>query len=223
MFYKSNRDLSGYKNQHREQENLTKWRNQFPIAVIDDEPFAPEVNLRAHGYNITSIGDIKSIDEVQPYSIVLCDVMGVGQHFDSNKQGASLIAEIRQQLPSTTVIAYTGSTFSSAPAKQAREMADITLRKDADISEWKEKLDKSINNASNPHWIWNRVRIRLTELEIDTKDILKLEDAYVRGIVSIRGPENKVIDALASVDINSHARGVIQSLVASSIFKMLTG
>ncbi|MDP3677295.1 MAG: hypothetical protein Q8R44_19720 [Novosphingobium sp.] len=83
-------------------------RMKVPIAVIDDEPFAAQQTLTNNGYDIRTLGDIKTLDEVQSFNVILCDLQGVGRHLDSKNQGAFLIDEIKRNHPEKFVIAYTG-------------------------------------------------------------------------------------------------------------------
>jgi len=202
--------------------NLAALREGVPIAVIDDEPLAAEVNLRNHGYKIVQIGDVKRIDEVKDYRIVLCDLMGVGKHFDESKQGAGIIQEIRANYPSTFVVAYSGSALNSGPARAAKEHADRVFRKDEDISEWRRLLDDFIQKAADPEIVWQRTRLRLTELNLDTKSILILEDAFVRSVLSGDQNASALSNGLGKIGVSADVRGIIQSLIASAIFKMMS-
>lgn len=126
------------------QTNDVTRRGLVPIGVIDDEAFPPQPTLQNNGYNINVLGDIKKISEVEPFNIILCDLQGVGRHLDERNQGAYLIDEIKRNHPEKFVIAYTGGTSDSSIALKAAEVADFFLRKDADIQEWRDKLDRII-------------------------------------------------------------------------------
>lgn len=219
--YKTNADLRNFK--HRNGGSIADLRKIIPIAVIDDEPFAAETNLRSHGYSITQIGDIKRIDEVEKYQIVLCDLMGVGRHFDPVKQGASLISEIRLTYPAKIVVAYSGSSLSSAPARSAKESADRTLRKDEDISEWRRVLDELIQQAADPYFLWQRIRLQLISMELDTKILLQLEDAYVRSVLRRDSDGQDFKTGIQKANLTSDARAVVQGLISSAIFKAFVG
>lgn len=220
-FYKTNADLRNFRK--RQGISVVDLRKTVPIAVIDDEPFAAETNLRSHGYSITQIGDIKRIDEVEKYRIVLCDLMGVGRHFDPSKQGASLIQEIRLAYPATIVIAYSGSSLNSIPARSAKDNADLTLKKDEDISEWRRVLDDLIQKAADPYFLWQRTRLQLVAMELDTRTILSLEDAYVRSVLNGDKEGKAFGTSVGKAELTSDARAVVQGLVASAIFKVIVG
>ncbi|MDR3539344.1 MAG: response regulator, partial [Desulfosporosinus sp.] len=203
--------------------SIVDLRKGTEIAIIDDEPFAAEVNLRNHGYNIKQIGDIKNINEVSPYRIVLCDLMGVGKHFDVNKQGATLIREIKNQFPSIFVVAYTGNALNSTISRSAKEYSDKILRKDANISEWSEVLDGLINESTDPTIIWRRMKSALINRGIDVKSLLVLEDKFVRDILHKDSAGSSYMRAIQNPRLSSDLRAIAQSLVASAIFKLLVG
>ena len=149
--------------------------------------------------------------------------MGVGRHFDPSKQGASLIQEIRLAYPATIVVAYSGSSLNSPQARSAKENADLTIKKDEDISEWRRVLDDLIQKAADPYFLWQRTRLQLTTMEIDTRSILLLEDAYVRAVLA-GDREGKTFGAgIEKAKLSNDARAVVQGLVASAIFKILVG
>ncbi|WP_156424990.1 response regulator [Novosphingobium fuchskuhlense] len=196
-------------------------RGLVPIAVIDDEAFAAQQTLTNNGYNIKALGDIKTLDEVEPYNIILCDLQGVGRHLDGKNQGAFLINEIKRNSPEKFVIAYTGGALSDDITARANETADSFLRKDADVQEWRDKLDDYIERVSNPIIVWRRQRDALVRKNVATLDILKLEDAFVKSVQK-RDPE--IFGRISgSYDIKDDARAIAQSLIASGIFKLLVG
>lgn len=196
-------------------------RALIPIAVIDDESFKPEQNLRALGYDMRVIGDIKNLSEIEKFNIILCDLQGVGRHLDTRKQGAFIIDEIKRNHPEKFVFAYTGGSLDDAITIAAQRKADFFLRKDADIDEWRDKLDKIISLLSDPIQVWKRQRDALVDADVSTLDILRLEDSYVKSIY--RKTEQPYQTLLRSQSVGSDMRAIAQSLVASGIFKILVG
>lgn len=196
-------------------------RALVPIAVIDDETFTPEQNLRALSYDIRALGDIKSLDEVGPYNIILCDLQGVGRHMSLRGQGAFIIDELKRNHPEKFVIAYTGGSPDDAITLKAQEVADTFITKDADIDEWRDKLDSVISFLSDPVRVWKRQRIALIDADVPTLDILKLEDAFVRSIKI--GSDYGFRSFVSNSVLRADARAIAQSLIASGIFKLLVG
>jgi hypothetical protein len=214
-------EISNTANLKTFKQNDRERRALVPIAVIDDEAFKPETNLKAVGYDIHIIGDIKSLDEVLKFNIILCDLQGVGRYLDSRGQGAFIIDELKRNHPEKFVVAYTGGALDDAITLRAQAVADFFIRKDADIDEWRDKLDDIIAVLCDPVTVWKRQRIALIEADVPTIEIVKLEDSFVKSItqrtdIYYRG-------TLESEKVNGDLRAIAQSLVASGIFKLLIG
>ena len=106
------------------------------IAIIDDQPFHRLDSLRAHGFNITELGgDIKSVDPVIAYPIVVCDIKGVGKAFGSQYEGAHDLSEIRKTFPDKYLITFSGATFD-ASYNESLSTADASATKDAALEYW---------------------------------------------------------------------------------------
>lgn len=222
-FVHSNAELANYNRSTGRFSSANELRKSVSIAVIDDEKFAPGDNLAALGYVIDQLGDIRRVQAVEKYRIVLCDLMGVGMHFDTQKQGASLIEEIRVNYPATIVVAYTGSSLGSAPAKAAKYVADLVIKKDIDTSEWKETLDDLSRQSVDPYYVWSRIRTRLIMNDVDTKAVLIMEDAYVKGVLSKDASASALKKAVAGLNLGPDVRAIVQNLAASALFSVIAG
>lgn len=223
MFEKSLHDLSKKIPNVGDYWKVSNLRSKVKIVSIDDEPFQPLVNLQNLGYNVTCIGDIKNVTEVEPYSIVLCDIMGVGLFFDANNSsgGTTIIKEIKNKYPSTFVIAYTGANLTSPEAISAQRLADHLISKDATIEEWQEVLSSFIKRATDPSVLWKRVRKRLVDEDVDTKLILKLESAYVTSILKKDEGFYNLRQVLDGRNLGGPAKSIITNLISSAIFAAL--
>ena len=196
-------------------------RSGIKIGIIDDQAFEAGLNLKNYGYEIEEIGDIKRIDEAKTFPIILCDLMSVGVHFDSDGQGASVIKEIKKNYPAILIVAYTGASGASSQAQKAKQFADDFIKKDAEIEEWVTKLDGLIDKATDSKLIWLRIRYALVNENIDTRTILLLEDAYVRSI-SAGGDKGVLENAIKSGEISAMAKSIIINLLSSAIFLAIT-
>lgn len=199
-------------------------RTKVIIGVIDDAPFAPKQNLENTGYRISYLGDPQSISAVLDSHIVLCDLQGVGRSLDPNKQGAFFIDEIRRNYPEKYVVAYTGGGMNLNISRDALRAADYFMRKDANIDEWRDKLDQMIIKLLDPYQIWQRQRVALVNKGIDTLSILKLEDSFVRSVHN-REPvsSSSFVRRLNSPSTTGDVRAILQSLVASGLYSLITG
>lgn len=210
--------LANYANDITNLKNIKSRRALVSIGFIDDEAFLPKKNLERLGYNISEIGDLKSITEVKPYPIILCDIMGVGNKFDPQLQGAQIISEVKKNYPNIFVIAYTGANMQSRPAKKAMSEADRFLKKDADIDEWKSVLDDFVMKSTDPKEIWLRTRLHLCYQGIDTAHIMELEDAYVSAFETRDQSFKKLHKVANKIDILPMAKTVVLNVASNGIF-----
>lgn len=197
-------------------------RNKIKIAVIDDQPFEAGMNLRNYGYQIVEHGDIKKLNEIDEYPIILCDLMNVGLNFDQESQGSSIIKEIKKNYPSKFIAAYSGSSAASLPAQRSKQYADVFIKKDSEIEGWVEKLDALISSATDPRQVWLRIRSAMIEENVNTRTILLLEDAYVRSVMSSKPNLSLLRELTIKENIGSAAKNIIYGLASSAIFSALS-
>lgn len=217
--YQQIAELEGAQRAAKVLENDISRRQRVPIAVIDDQPFPPQNILQNNGYDIRVLGDIKSLTEIENFSIILCDLNGVGKYLDSKYQGAHIIEEIKRNHPEKFVGAYTGGGVDNEVIEKANEAADFFIKKDEDVGEWRSKLDNILRLITNPVFVWKRQRFALVDADVETLDILKLEDAFVRSILNEN--EHHFISVVQDLGIGSDARAIAQSLIASGIFAIM--
>ena len=215
--------IESYYRDHIATRDIRVRRQSVGICVIDDQPFAPQANLGNYGYRIQPLGDIKTVSEIEPYDLVLCDIMGVGQHFDTRLQGASIIAEMKRCHPEKFIVAYTGAALNQVAAREAAVGADDILKKDVDIEEWISVLDGYTAAVLDPKQVWERIRADLVQREIDTKHVLRLEDAYVASVlrrdksfVALRG-------VLGNLSLGEDVRAIVNGIISSAAFKFILG
>lgn len=157
-------------------------RKQYNIIIIDDHIFPLLDSLRKHGFTISKFNDIEDIDELKGFDIIICDIRGIGQTFQSRYQGAHIVKEIHKRFPNKYLIVYSGSTFS-VEYNNYFKLSDKTVKKGTDLSEWVVILDTAIKDFINPYKQWEKTRAFLQENEIDTKTLLKFEQAYIKSIL----------------------------------------
>lgn len=197
-------------------------RRSIKIAVIDDQPFAPEHNLKNNNFQIATYTDIHKIEQVAEYPIILCDLQGVGLQLASDLQGAYLIEEIKRNYPEKAVIAFTGGSANSNISRRAETAADDYLRKDASIEEWRDVLDKHIRNLSDPVFAWQQLRVRLVAAEIAPIDLMKLEHAYVNSIKNgEKATKDAITKALEAGTPDPAVRKEITKFIASKVFYLV--
>jgi hypothetical protein len=160
-------------------------RAKVEIAVIDDEHFQPLVNLNNHGFKLIHLPDIAGISLIADYQVVLCDLQGVGRFLNPTDQGAHVIREIKTQFPEKYVLAYTGGAANSGITRLGNQFADSYIKKDADIATWQDKLDRAIEEVSNPVIVWKKFRTRLLDkYDLNLIDVMQFENTYVKLCLS---------------------------------------
>jgi len=156
-------------------------KSREKILIIDDQPFQRHEALQANGFRITKIDDINSVEQVEPYSIIGCDIEGVGKSFGSDYQGAHVISEIRKAYPDKYLIAFTGASHNALYSEMLKA-ADLRTTKGVDLNSWIQYLEKALNTVGDPRERWFRMRSFLLTGGYDTFTVLQLEQAYIKSI-----------------------------------------
>lgn len=171
-------------------------RSDVKIAIIDDEPIEIMDILRNHKFNIDVLKNITSINILQGYDIIICDIHGVGEAFSKEFQGAYLVKEIYKQYPFKIIITYTGISYD-ARYNEYIQHADFSLKKDVSSEEFVEKLDNAISKIQDPIHRWIKVKNYLNEKGLSTSEIALIEDDFVRRILKKKSfddfPKKKIL------------------------------
>lgn len=193
-------------------------RRNASILIIDDNAFYAEDFLKINGFNIHHKNDIESIQDVQPYDIVLCDIAGVGKTLGFSKEGAFIIREIHANYPNKRVIAYTSYTYD-ADYNEFFSLADFVAPKDLSIDAWIDVLDEQIKKSIDPVEQWRKIRNCLLEQNVSTLTVAKIEDKFVSSV------KNNNFNSLEKY-INSEGnvvRTIINDFVSSLCAKLILG
>ena len=162
-------------------------RGNYSIAIIDDEQeLAITKILRTQGFVISHFHDINSINEIQGFDIVICDIRKVGKVFDSKYGGAFVVKEIVNKYPQKYVIISSGSLFQ-VDYNEYFKMADSYIKKDADSSEWTDVLDKAISALNDPYFFWERTKKFLISKKIELSIVNKIEQNYIKSFAKKDG------------------------------------
>lgn len=209
---KSINDLHGHFN-----FNVGKLRTETKICIIDDEVFKKKNMLEQHSYTVKEIGDPTDINAVAAYHIILCDIKGVGKAFESEFEGGHLIEEIHNFYPNKVIVAYSGEGLDTRFNKYF-QIADQALQKDATDELWRTTLDNMIELVHSPIEQWKKTRKRLLELDISSKDLIAVEDLFVKSYLEKRNLfiNNKIINILHP-DVKSILLNIASSIIYSKV------
>ncbi|HCC83231.1 TPA: hypothetical protein DEP96_00075 [Candidatus Uhrbacteria bacterium] len=193
-------------------------RNKVKVVLIDDEPFPYQETLHRHGYHITKKDDIDDIQSIEVYDIVLCDIKGVGRKLNATLEGAHVISEIRKRYPFKYIIAYSGETFNPTFNRHF-QMADKSIKKDADLEDWLETLDKATEQTLAPYSQWQKMKKALLEREIPLLDVMRLEDKFVNSILK-KDRESFITDK-ALIHLPRETQQLLKDFSKQIILKLL--
>jgi hypothetical protein len=214
---KSIEDLAGNTNPTID---ISKVREKQRVLVIDDSAFSNLENLKKNRYQIDHVSDLESITMVEGYTIILCDINGVGRKL-GGKNGAHLISEIKKSFPLKPLIAFSSQTFSPEYNRYIR-LADSFIKKDIDLETWIETLDDVSKNIVDPIYQWKRARNLLFDKGMRTKDILKLENLFVSSINDKEKLNQIATNSLVKM-FAPDVRAIVQGLIANLIFRLVVG
>jgi len=156
-------------------------KRHYQIAVIDDEAFVKADALRAHRFNLVELGDIRTVDQVAEFPIVVCDIRGVGGALDCSLEGAHLLSEIRKAYPDKFLVSYTGAHFD-ASYNESLKGVDVSLNKDSPTEHWVSTLENGLEKVGNPKERWIRMRKMLLEKGVELHDIFEMEQRFIQAV-----------------------------------------
>lgn len=203
----------------QETPNLAEAKSKIEIAVIDDNAFEPRDALLAHKFRISELGpDIRSVDQVSTFPIIICDVAGVGKAFGSPLEGAHLVTEIRKTYPDKFLLAYTGLTYSLAMTN-ALMAADKRMEKDATSDAWVQTLEAGICEVVNPRSRWIRLRRALLERGVELFDVLRLEQAFIKAVQQKK--PDYLSDKAKSLGVSSEIKDLVIKFSATAVASLV--
>lgn len=196
--------------------DTAKRRSHIDVLVIDDSSFPPKENLERNSFKITQWPDIEDLKTVEHYDLILCDIEGVGKKINPKDQGGAVIKQIKKLYPNKYIIAYSARTFGTQ-FNEFFTYADEVVSKDKDVSDWCDTLDSAMEEIVNPQKFWLRLRKFLSDSEIGTKDLLLLEDRYVRSMLDRRN----CFEGFDLKRLPIDASSIVNGMIASALFKLV--
>ena len=180
LFYKKIAELNG--EAILKEISITDLKKMAEIIVIDDHEFDYLHDLQKYDFNIRQKNDLTDLSDVEVYSIILCDIRGVGKFLKSKYDGANLIKQLRSKYPNKIILAYTAEPYE-ADFEQFLSSADEVIAKGTyTIELWAALLEKYIKVLADPVKQWERTRKKLFDAGVSTVDVAKYESEYVKAV-----------------------------------------
>lgn len=158
-------------------------RKKIEILVIDDQDVSFLDQVKEHDYSIKHHKDFYDFNTLEKFSVILCDIQGVGKNLNPTSQGAHLVQQIKKMYPFKQVIAFSAASSNMDLMRQLQS-ADELLKKDADLGDWTEALDRCLKRVGDPVKQWSAVRLEMLENGVSTKTVAHLESEFVRSVLA---------------------------------------
>ena len=159
-------------------------KRALQVAIIDDNEVPYIETLRNNGFNITHHLDIDNFEMMKTYSIIICDIKGVGKKFGSDKEGAHIIREIRRLYPDKYLIAMSSDVYNIRWVKLLDDADDKIIR-DADVDQVIDALSIAVGIMRCNKERWLRVRDYLIKShKMDLFEVWKIEQKFIKSVVS---------------------------------------
>ncbi|MCY9865495.1 MULTISPECIES: hypothetical protein [Vibrio] len=206
-----------YLEQLNKQENdLLIDRNSIKIAIIDDMEVPYLDSLRRSGYNVQHYKDIEDFDMLKAYSVIVCDIKGVGKSFGSKLEGAYIIKEARKLYPEKYIIAMSSAVYKISVAKVIG-VADDKIIRDIDLDKVLDSIDTAVNTMRSNRLRWLRLRDNLLNTHnVDMYDVWKIEQAFIAAMINkdkTKLEKNKTIN-----HANDMVKGLLINFISGIIF-----
>lgn len=156
-------------------------RNNVKVCVVDDEGF--DINkVHSLGYiQVERKLQFENIGDFEKYDIILCDIEGVGNEFDSVRQGLAVAEQIKSVYPAKIVLIYSGKNVESYGELPTN--VDGILSKVEATTELVKKLDAYYKESIDPIIVWEKTRQQMIDSGIATKTIAIVEDQYCNSML----------------------------------------
>lgn len=196
-------------------------KQRIPILLIDDEGFIYKEQLRDEKYNLMCITRIDDLNAASEYSIVICDIKGVGTNFSEEKEGAYVVRELKKKYPFKQYAVYSGSQYSLDSLDIDLEGIE-RIKKDSDIEMWRTYFDELIRRVTDPKENWKTIRDYLIKKDVPLKEIAILESNYV-DIFNNRPEDMKNFpEEKTFPNLGQDVRAIIQNMIAGGLLHILS-
>ncbi|MEN8635465.1 hypothetical protein ABFV74_07015 [Pseudoalteromonas distincta] len=191
-------------------------RNNIKIAIIDDMEVPYLESLRKSGYNIRHYKDIEDFDMLKAYSVIVCDIKGVGKHFGSKLEGAYIIKEVRKLYPEKYIIAMSSAVYKINVAKVIG-VADDKIVRDTDLDRVSNSIDTAVNTMRSNRLRWLRLRDNLLNTHsVDLYDIWLIEQDFIAAM--LKKDKTRLEKSKAINHVNDMVKGLLVNFISGIIF-----
>ncbi|MFJ5539164.1 DNA-binding transcriptional response regulator [Vreelandella titanicae] len=191
-------------------------RNNIKIAIIDDMEVPYLESLRRSGYNVRHYKDIEDFDMLKAYSVIVCDIKGVGKKFGSELEGAYIIKEARKLYPEKYIIAMSSAVYKINVTKIIG-VADDKIVRDTDLDRVSDSIDKAVNTMRSNRLRWLRLRDNLLNTHnVDMYNVWLLEQGFIATI--LKKDKKELENNKGMRNVNDMVKGLLVNFISGIIF-----
>lgn len=183
---------------------IRELRQKSQIVIIDDQidTMAEIVDgLRRNAFNVKTRKDVESVQDVEPYDIVISDVQGVATGLDQEEEGYGFIRQVAKNYPLKGIGVYSGISYTLKSPIPGM----MVIQKDDGVQTWCDIIDSKLLEIKDPALIWAWMARKMVDGKIPAKTIAKVEDDYVYRVIN-----NKSMEGFPSVNLGNES--VVNSL-----------
>lgn len=189
-------------------------REKVKICIVEDDKTFTNEGFDKLGYKNVSIHrEALNISNYKDFDIILCDIKGIANEF-SDEQGLAFAKELKKVYPMCEIYIYTGQNVKNYGATD-----DIpVIHKPKSKTELAEYFDQSVARMLSPKCIWDKLYIYLTSNKISAKEIVKIEDSFVKSVRDNAEFKPNVDSSLQTVlDTASRLLGIFAAAAAKEL------
>lgn len=191
-------------------------RANIKIAIIDDMDVPYLDSLQRSGYNVRHYRDIEDFDMLKSYSVIVCDIKGVGQKFKSKLEGAYIIKEARRLYPEKYIIAMSSAVYKINVAKII-DVADDKIIRDTDLDRVSTSISTAVDTMRSNKLRWLRLRDHLLNVHhMDLHDVWKIEQDFIASM--LKKDKRKLENSKAVTHANDMVKGLLVNFISGIIF-----
>lgn len=197
-------------------EDLLIDRNNIKIAIIDDMEVPYLESLRKSGYNVRHYKDIEDFEMLKSYSVIVCDIKGVGKSFGSKLEGAYIIKEARKLFPEKYIIAMSSAVYKISVNKVIG-VADDKIARDSDLDHVSDSIGKAVNTMSSNRLRWLRLRDNLLNIHnVDMYNVWLIEQDFIAAM--LKKDKKKLENSKGMKHVNDMVKGLLVNFISGIIF-----
>jgi CheY-like chemotaxis protein len=163
---------------------LSEIKKRARLLVVDDSDFPYQSLFERDGYTIEKWPDVTDLPKLESgfYDVILLDLQGVGREH-SVEQGLGILRHLRHSTPTQLIIAYSSADWS-LKYQEFFDLADAVLAKSADYVDFKQTVDKLLQQRFSLGFYVSRVKA-LVGASVNEPDQI---ESLVRGAVLDQSP-----------------------------------